>query len=288
MTFDFSRWLDYVQNLPYFERRLEIARKSKPPRLSRFLYKYKSLDEANPTSTDRLRDLLVRSRLWLSSPVDFNDPFDMSAKIVANATGEERLERVKAILEARGFSYKERERRRKALMRAPIAKLESALGEIYSKNVAEVGVFSFAGDEKSILMWSHYAKDHTGVCIQFERARDFKTFSGAISVEYSSEYPEINWVKDFRESLSTGLLRKHEGWSYEKESRIVVTGGAHTYISFDPKAIVGVILGCRSTDGRHEIMESLLKDRQSANLPPVRLYGVQKHKSKYRLIALQK
>jgi hypothetical protein len=286
MVADIFDWIDHVQNLPYFERRLKIAHKF-VPRVSRFLYKYKSIDEADPISAERLRDLLVRSRLWLSSPADFNDPFDMSARIVANASGKELLERVKALLEIYNLSRRERERRRRILMRAPIAKLESALGEIYDKNKARVGIFSFAGDAKNILMWSHYAKDHTGVCIQFERARDFKTFSGAVSVDYSSEYPEINWVKDFRESLSTVMLRKHEGWFYEKESRIVVAGGAHTYKWFDPKAVVGVILGCRSTAGGRAIIDSILKERQIANLPPVRLYLAQKHNSKYRLVALQ-
>ena len=286
MELNIFHWIEYVHNLPYFQRRMAIARKV-DPRLSRFLYKYKSIDEANRISTDRLRDLLVRSRLWLSSPVDFNDPFDMSAKIVANATGKERLERVNALLEAYSLSHKERERRRKNLMRVPIAKLENALGDIYNKNVAKVGVFSFAGDAKSILMWSHYARDHTGVCIQFERARDFKTLSGALSVEYSPEYPEINWVKDFRETLSTILLRKHEGWSYEKEHRIVSTDGAHTYMQFDPNAVVGIIMGCRSTPAGRALVESLLEERRRASMPPVPLFGAQKHSSKYRLVVFR-
>lgn len=286
MASDVFDWIDYIHNLSYFERRIEIARKIKP-RFSRFLYKYKSIDEANPISADRLRDLLVRSRLWLSSPVDFNDPFDMSAKIVANATGKERLDRVKALVNIYGFSHKERERRRKILMRAPIAKLERALGDIYNENVAKVGVFSFAGDGKSILMWSHYARDHTGVCIQFERARDFKTLSSAVSVEYSSEYPEINWVKDFRDSLSTRLLRKHKGWSYEMEHRIVNAGGAHTYMQFDPKAVIGIIMGCRSTIAGRALVESLLEERRRASLPPVRFFRAQKHSSKYRLVVFR-
>jgi len=287
MASDFFHWLDYIHNLSYFQRRLEIARNTKPPRLSRFLYKYKSIDEANPTLTDRLRDLLVRSRFWLSSPVDFNDPFDMSAKIVTNATGKERLERVKALVKTHALSYKERERTRKRLMRAPISVLESQLGDIYNKHVTRTGVFSFAGDAKSILMWSHYAKDHTGLCIQFERARDFKTLSGALSVEYSSEYPEVNFIKDFQESLSTGLLRKHTGWAYEQEHRIISVNGAHTYIQFDPKAVVGIVMGCRSTPGGRAIVELLLEERRRASMPPVRLFHVQKHSSKYRLVVFQ-
>lgn len=102
---NFDEWLNYIHSLPYFERRVKISRNIEPPP-SRFLYKYKSVDETNPTTTDRLRDILVRSRLWLSSPIDFNDPFDMSAKIIAGATPDERLERYKAFIEGKGFRLK--------------------------------------------------------------------------------------------------------------------------------------------------------------------------------------
>jgi hypothetical protein len=173
-------------------------------------------------------------------------------------------------------------------MRAPIAVLERQLGDIYNKHVTKTGVFSFAGDAKSILMWSHYAKDHTGLCIQFERAHDFKTLSGALSVEYSPEYPEVNFIKDFSESLSKGLLRKHTGWSYEQEHRIVRINGAHTYIQFDPKAVVGIIMGCRVTSGGRAIIESLLEERRRAHMPPVRIYKAQKHDSKYQLVVLRR
>jgi hypothetical protein len=282
---DFILWLEYVHSLPYFHRRLEIMRKSKPPRLSRFLYKYRPIDETN---IDRLRDLLVRSKLWLSSPVAFNDPFDMSAKVVVRGSGRERLERVESLLKEFGLSYKERERKRKAFMRKPVKTLELELADIYRKHVANVGVYSFAGDAKSILMWSHYAKDHTGVCIQFERAQDFRILSGALSVEYSLDYPEINWVKEFRDTLSIGLLRKHEGWSYEKEHRIVRVGAANTYIQLDPNAIVGVVIGCRSTAKELEIIESLMEERRRAHMPPVRIYHAQKHDAKYRLVILRR
>jgi hypothetical protein len=172
-------------------------------------------------------------------------------------------------------------------MRKPIEDIEKDLAKIYRNYMAKMGIFSFAGDPKSILMWSHYANDHTGVCIQFERARDFKTLSGAVSVEYSSEYPEVNWIKDFRDSLSNVLLRKHEGWSYEKEQRIVRPSFAHTYLQFDPSAVVGIIMGCRSTAGGKAIIESLLEERQEANMPPVHLFLAQKHSSKYRIVVFK-
>lgn len=46
-----------------------------------FLYKYFGFDHTSQTSIDRLRQIILDSQLWLSSPVDFNDPFDMSSYV---------------------------------------------------------------------------------------------------------------------------------------------------------------------------------------------------------------
>lgn len=282
MGFDIHRWIAGVQQLPYFRRRVEIARRITPS-LSRFVYKYRAVDEADLKSVDRLRDILVRSRLWLSSPVDFNDPFDMAGKIVASASVKERQERINEILKKHRVPFKERERKRKSFMRKSVKALEMELESIYTKYTAKTGVYSFAGDARSILMWSHYAREHTGVCIQFERARDFGFFSGALSVEYSSEYPEVDWIRDFQGSLSKVLLRKHQGWCYEREFRIVRPNNAHTYLRFDPQAVVGVILGCRSTNEVRAVVDTLLEERSRAGIPPVRLLKARKHRSEYRL-----
>ncbi len=281
MDLPFEKWLSYVHGLPYFERRLKIAQVQ--PRLNRFLYKYKAINPSSNKSIDHVRDILVRSRLWLSSPVDFNDPFDMSARIVANATGRERRERYNSLLKEQGIKYKKREQIVSNLAMKPIAEIEKELEATYRNNLEEIGVFSFAGTPRSILMWSHYARDHTGICFQFEAARDFSTLSRALQVEYSSEYPEINWVNRFPDSLGKVMLRKHEGWSYEREQRIVRVGDAHKYLEFDPRALVGIILGCRiTTDSRGAIAE-LLEERRRANMPPIRQYFALQHKSRYKL-----
>ena len=283
MGFDLHQWIADVQKLDYFRRRVEIARRIHPS-LSRFVYKYRAIDEGNPAAIDRLRDLLVRSRLWLSSPVDFNDPFDMSGSIVAKSTTQEKLERVNEMLKRHRLTYKERERKRKMLMRTPLDVLENELKAAFEKNMPTTGVFSFAGDPRNILMWSHYARDHTGICVQFERARDFGILCGALTVEYSVEYPEVNSIKDFQDFLSKMLLRKHEGWSYEREHRIVRPGEAHSYLRFDPQALVGIIFGCRSTAAGRRVIESLLEERDRAGMPRVCLLAAQKHRSKYRLV----
>ena len=110
------------------------------------------------------------------------------------------------------------------------------------------------------------------------------TLSGALSVKYSEEYPEVDYsVSDFAKSLGKVILRKHEGWSYEKEHRILRPGDAHKYLNFNPQAVVGIIFGCRATTLTREVVENLLEERQRAGLPPIKLYTAQKHGSRYTL-----
>src|SRR5687767_11518551 len=69
--------------LGYRKRRKFLWERVKP-KLPRFLYKFRSLLPSDETSVDRLRDILVRSRLWFSSPADFNDPFDTAVKAIVD------------------------------------------------------------------------------------------------------------------------------------------------------------------------------------------------------------
>jgi len=151
------------------------------------------------------------------------------------------------------------------------------------QHIGRIGICSFAGDPRSVLMWSHYAKHHTGLCFIFEVSRDFRTFSQALVVDYSTEFPVANWGKNFEQYLQKAILRKHEGWSYEKERRILRIGQARSYLSFKPEALVGVILGCRATANSLPKLKELTKERNDAGQPYCKTYEARQHKSKYKL-----
>lgn len=277
---DVHELIRHIHNLPYAERRKLIADIAS---YNRFMYKYRSLDSSDATSIDRIRDVVVRSRLWLSSPVDFNDPFDMSGKIVVASTAAERLNRFKTALKERGVSYKERERKARELARQPVDEVERRIEASFQKQKTETGIYSFASFPRNILMWSHYSQNHTGICLQFEIARDFSTFGEAVAVEYSRDYPIISYIIGFNDGLTSILLRKHEGWSYEGERRIIKPGRARSYISFDPQAITGIIIGCKTTKSGFDTIKQLMVERRNANLPDVAIYFAHQHSTQYRL-----
>ncbi len=284
---EIQRILSQLESLPYFERRLKISRIFNP-RPARFLYKYIGFNADDETSIDRARDILVRSRLWLSSPEDFNDPFDMSIKIIITGPASERKARLKEICKSQGMKWKDTEERVKQLMRKGRDHLERSIQDAATTRMNQNGIYSFAGGPRNILMWSHYARNHTGVCIIFEVAQDVMTFFQTLPVEYSEDYPIVNWTNNFEEEINKALLKKHEGWKYEQERRILRIGEARSYLSFKPDSLVGLIYGCRIPANSLLKLKELVKERKDARLPTFSVYEAKKHESEFKLSILRK
>jgi hypothetical protein len=74
----------------------------------------------------------------------------------------------------------------------------------------------------STLMWSHYADDHHGICLEFGVPTNM-LFSKACEVMYREEYPK--WVpSEFNDEparVMEFILTKAADWSYEKEYRLI-------------------------------------------------------------------
>jgi hypothetical protein len=218
--------------MPYFMRRLGIRKYLKPPP-PRFLYKFRaSPSDSSPGArhryVHRMRQIMVESELWLSSPSDFNGPFDTMGCFEIRGTNAKRSAHIKALLE----SYAPADASATAIQQAydrlaglTDSEILSVLRPSFETQRDSTGVICFvAGDPRDVLMWSHYAADHKGVCLQFEPARDLFTFGRALAVEYVRRYPVVNWLKGKYE-MERILRRKHPRWKYEAERRIIQIGG---------------------------------------------------------------
>jgi hypothetical protein len=283
-------WLASVEALPYLDRRRVLSKMPKP--FPRFLYKYRSLarstdDSATPgaitaTAIDRLRDVIVESALRLSRPSEFNDPFDMSAHIVIEGTPSQKLERYRELAKSQKVPYKEIDQAVRQLFLN-----DHQLPEVLRKSVEThrhtTGVYSFAGDPRSILMWSHYAAENTGLCFQFEIAQDVRIFCRAVAVQYRDDYPIINWLVGFRDSVLPLLLAKHRGWEYEKETRLIIADQAAKYVQFHPAGLRSIIFGARTPNDSIDAISDLLKERKRLGNPDLSLYRARAHHRSYKI-----
>jgi Protein of unknown function (DUF2971) len=285
----FVQYVKYLSALGYFERRQELWHRV-TPRLPRFLYKFRSVLPTDAASVDRLRDVIVRSRLYLASPLSFNDPYDMSGLIeLGNDAGEVR-KTFDAFLKRRGVKYADRKGELRRIMASGIEGLRSAAQRTFQGMSASTGVCSFGGNPRNILMWTHYANNHEGICLQFELARDVKTFAQALPVDYSEDYPKLNWVRMNRDKTANTdmilkvLLRKFKRWAYEEEHRIIIAESAGQHLPFLPSALTALIIGSRARDRNVEQLKELLTERSAMRLPPPKIYRASKHPSKYWLL----
>jgi len=114
----------------------------------------------------------------------------------------------------------------------------------------------------SILMWSHYADHHRGICLEFHVVNAL--FLKAWKVAYCSEYPV--WVpQDMQDIALDVILTKSKDWECEQEFRIVGTpnGVGHPlkldgdYLSLPPRALLSVIVGCR---GDYEAVRKIVNE----------------------------
>jgi hypothetical protein len=282
---------DALIAMPYFMRRLGIRKYLKPPP-PRFLYKFRASpgDSSAPARDQyvhRLRQILVDSELWLSSPSDFNDPFDTMGRFEIKGTAAKRSAHIRTLVE----NY------------APAGATPAAIHEAYDRLAGltdseilnmlrpsfeaqrdSTGAICFvAGDPRDVLMWSHYAADHKGVCLQFEPARDLFTFGRALTVDYVRQYPVVNWLKGKYE-MEKILRRKHPRWKYEAERRIIQVGAARSVFNYHPSAVVGLLFGCAADDTVIKATETVLNARAAAGLPDLKLYRAEKHEFRYELV----
>jgi hypothetical protein len=237
---------------PYFEKAIAFKEQYLPKRI----YKYRG-------DTQNARKNLISSTIWLASPESYNDPYDcflqFSAPSMASA-----FER--GLIDAFAAGYKLdipvekiNEAKQSPTPLQTFIQIISSEGKAGSspqqvaKTLAEVvpnyikttveflqlvrtiaKICSFSAVHDSILMWSHYAKDHQGFCVEY----DLKKFGpgdpflrNLYPVTYSHDLVDLTpWaeklVSGHAEELTPGflllgVLQKFMGWEYEQEWRYV-------------------------------------------------------------------
>lgn len=216
------------------------------------LYKYKDL---SGDGIGHVEDMLGNNQLWYSSPLNFNDPFDCRCVFNIRNTREELVFRKAAFLvKHNGMTLAD------ALAQADgdiptgpqeVEQWQEQQIEGPSRQAANTSILCLTPVCDDFTMWTHYAKNHTGICIQF-RVRDVSEeehlnfIAAAHAIEYADRCPMINIVRDETvDIVRKAFLTKSTPFRYEREWRIVRMNQSPGLKSI-PKGIVdAVILGCQ-------------------------------------------
>ena len=215
--------------------------------LPRYLYCYQRID-----SNGHTLDILRTKKIWFSRPQDFNDPFDCKVYPTEIST-DFVVSRAPESAFSRAFT---RETLRKNLSNEEAIKyIQKAIDKV----MGDKGIKCFTPYPDNLLMWSHYADNHKGICFEFDVLEDPDFFVFPVWVKYEEKYPKIDFsnVQDTTKIYST----KSMDWKYEDEIRVL----KHKYglHSFNPKMIKSVIFGCRISDkDKNEILHIISADEE--------------------------
>ena len=205
-------------------------------------WKFKSID----TNTFKM---LALSQLWFADPETFNDPFDTNLDLLWI------LDAVKSNL----INYnKTHDAIRKRIIANSRRRYTSRFLYCMSMNSLDFPPY------KDVLMWSHYANEHKGICLGMSMSSvqrklsvdahvgytDWSVYYGTEVLERFTQFVDNTASKGEFDTIVLDLLFdklsmvKATNWSYENEHRFI-------YHNNDPSLVKGVLVDFDGSDLEH-------------------------------------
>ncbi|MBP4052016.1 DUF2971 domain-containing protein [Chromobacterium violaceum] len=263
----------------------------KPIKIYKYLaspYCFENDDEIS-TKKERLEKILIDHELYLSSHTQFNDPFDVFPSYKTDVSGKEIQASVeKSFKRLHHLSGKQlREATRKRLIWA-FAHKEKFINETISgiRSVMEkVGIFCFTTNAENILMWSHYAFNHQGICLEFDLVEELHLSHLLFKVIYDNTRPQINPMIEVKSNdFDLNLLRKAESWKYEDEWRLIAGRQSGQSAKFGKHFLKSVIVGAKASDSTRHYLQEINEKRIKKDLPPLEIKQARLCPTEYKII----
>ena len=262
-----------------------------------YLYKYRNINE-NTLKT------LKNNELYFSFPSEFNDPFD--TKIDVNFEGnradwkryllnispynsDSKIERILNSFEEYNYNIKE---------------LPTFNKEKYFNAAESLIILCLSELNDNILMWTHYANNHKGICLgfkttcisnsiglEFEDTFHFnpskkRGFLPTFKVKYKKERPKpYNPLKDGKEKLFEFAKTKYLDWEYEKERRIIYLYNdiKEKIINFKRDILSEIIFGLKTSEEDINRIKDIVYENYISNGIKVDFYKTELCDGKYGL-----
>jgi hypothetical protein len=239
---------------------------------------------------DHITTLLRDNVIWFSNPMSFNDPWDCkpyfnSAFVNDPLEIERHVESYAAMTRRRRkditedfIAQRQREfRDHPEVLAACVEQISAGMGPEIAKRYR---VYCLGPNASNLLMWSHYAESHKGICLEFSTQNEMMRC--AQQVEYREEFPVLALYSDSEEDNLVPLLTKSDVWTYESEYRLVAQERSNStphytliadnhYVKLPKGSLKSIIVGCQ---GPVEEVRKLAKEfasevlvRQAVRVP---------------------
>jgi len=229
--------------------------------IPRFIFRYDSFERARQTIQEKC--------IQMSSNSTFNDPFEgVLHADYASAKDADIVEfymaRKLPMAEFVNLINDLKDNKKRQL-------LVEGMKNNHIKNITAAGIFCCSEINDSIPMWSHYARSHSGVCLEYDILKDFRFFDFVNKVEYTEYYPTKvsleDALNDFKNSLlKISLMTKADIWKNEKELRLIKLESADKKININPDCLKSIIFGMRcNSENKGKIINDMLEKGYDKN-----------------------
>ena len=159
------------------------------------------------------------------------------------------------------------------------------------KVMADTTVFCLSETYDNLLMWSHYAHNHTGAVVKFLSLSEVDSpLVLAERVHYSAEIPRLEFADLFSASIlqhqmiKVLTLTKSEVWDYEKEWRVISGLRDKTkefeILIYAPEEVGAVYLGCKMARRDKDVLVDIVRCKYLK----AKLFQAEKHNREFRLV----
>jgi len=246
------------------------------------LYKY--CEYFTPDQAGWTKRVFVNNEIYFAAPIDFSDPFDSKIRYFYPDSEVEReallTEWVHRMYPNYPHAILKHQVKGTVAAGIEIPEMDKACDELASYMQKQSGVFCMTEKKDNILMWAHYADQHTGFCLEFDTNNPL--FSRARGVIYSKDLPKQNLVEFLTAKVRKPplyLVTKAKDWKYEEEWRLADPASGPGPQEYPAESLAGVIFGCRM----NEINRKQIKEWCGKREHPPKLYEAMEKTTEYGL-----
>jgi len=145
-------------------------------------------------------------------------------------------------------------------------KLRRVLLRLKTELAREAGRLCFSRRWHNPVMWSHYARSHTGLCLGFDVPDEYLSIVNYTRRRVILELGQLKSHSVDRSTLMQFLYTKYSHWRYEAEVRVLIDLQANVleddkyFATFDDTLrLAAIIVGAESTVTRGDLTDALGK-----------------------------
>ena len=247
------------------------------------LYKYRDWFDMNH------QRLISNQEIYFPRPSDFNDPFDGNIPVRWDLLTYKQC--VEKNLEIINIFHKDKDQ---SLVREYAKKVTDEKTLWHPEKLAKegpgqlekwnsiIGLFSLSSVPDNILMWSHYALNHTGFVVGFDSeslCNDYD-FDYIEPINYQIDYPTISGLDETTDQFHKKFFFKSKLWKYDKEWRISKNHIEIRVVKLHNETIKEILIGCRSNSNETNRIIKLTAKHLGTELP---IYKAQRLEDEFGL-----